>query len=260
MGGSLGDQGLEEHGLAKRGTAGVTVLTVAGALTLLSDPTPAVGRCSLEVLRFTEEEESRHKRTVLTGPVDVVVREGSRIIMDELGQQSVLTPESDVWRYLGSPRSSSVRLWSMPLLTARTRTTAPTLASELRPGAVRVVSPGHLPEPVTIENMRSQQAARNPRVLGFLRRSGLAEDLGLGVDRMEDAMQAELLEPPEFEETAQSVVVTLRNRGSVTLQERAWVHELMTQNSLEPRDAVVVLHAVRDGVTTNDDRPRASPG
>lgn len=122
---------------------------------------------------------------------------------------------------------------------------------EIRPGSVTITSPGTLPEPVTVEHMRTQQAARNPKVLEFLRRCGLAEDLGRGIDRIEDEMQAELLEAPEFSESPHSVTVTLHTRGLVSAEERAWVKRLIGDRLIESRDAVVALHAVRERSVTN---------
>jgi ATP-dependent DNA helicase RecG len=71
---------------------------------------------------------------------------------------------------------------------------------EIYPDSVHIISPGSLPEPVTVENIRETQAARNIKVINALRRLGLAEDAGRGVDVMVDAMRDELLEPPTFED------------------------------------------------------------
>ena len=78
------------------------------------------------------------------------------------------------------------------------RPPAPQSEVELRPSAVVVSSPGGLPEPVTVENIRETTAARNLVVIRVLRALGLAEDVGRGVDVMQDTMAAEMLEPPRF--------------------------------------------------------------
>ena len=76
---------------------------------------------------------------------------------------------------------------------------------ELRPGAVTIISPGGLPEPVTVSNLREANAARNLDVIRVLRRYGLAEDAGRGVDVMQDTMRSETLEQPEFRDTGHPV-------------------------------------------------------
>ena len=122
---------------------------------------------------------------------------------------------------------------------------------ELYPHAVRVVSPGGLPEPVTVENIRETQSARNYRVITVLRRFGLAEDAGRGVDVMVDSMLEEMLEPPLFEDSGHSVSVTLPIRSAVTPAERAWVREVETRGLIEPRDRILLVHAARGERLTN---------
>jgi ATP-dependent DNA helicase RecG len=102
---------------------------------------------------------------------------------------------------------------------------------------VIVRSPGGLPEPVTVENIREARAARNVVVIKVLRALGLAEDAGRGVDVMQDTMANEMLDPPAFRDHGHEVVVELPIRSAVTPSERAWVHAL--------------VHAARGEVLTN---------
>ena len=108
---------------------------------------------------------------------------------------------------------------------------------EIRPDRVVVTSPGRLPEPVTIENMREQNAARNPAVIAALRRFDLAEDAGRGVDVMEDEMAANLLRPPAFSEPGGggSVAVTLWLEATVTKEERLGSMNSSSRASCSPR-------------------------
>lgn len=116
---------------------------------------------------------------------------------------------------------------------------------------VSLASPGGLPEPVTLENLRYQQSARNDRLLGALRRLGLAEDLGKGIDRMQDDMADELLQPPEFADDGSFFTVTLRIGGVVTSREWAWVRSLVHGGRLDGRAGIVVVEAARRGSITN---------
>jgi len=84
---------------------------------------------------------------------------------------------------------------------------------EAYPERVEVTSPGGMPEPVTEQNIRDTQSARNATVLGVLRRLRLAEDIGRGVDVIQDEMAEALLDPPRFEELGHSVRVILPIRG-----------------------------------------------
>src|SRR5690606_29992138 len=117
---------------------------------------------------------------------------------------------------------------------------------ELRPDRVVITSPGGLPEPVTIENMRQAQAARNPTLIDVLRRFRLAEDAGRGIDVIEDEMRAALLDPRRFsEDGGRFVRVELPLRGPITARERVWVQELEASGQLEPGDRLLLVHAAR---------------
>lgn len=122
---------------------------------------------------------------------------------------------------------------------------------ELHPDRVTIRSPGGLPEPVTVANMREQSAARNVDVIRVLRRFRLAEDAGMGVDAMQDAMDAAMLERPEFDADADHVQVTLRLDSTVTPRERAWLTEIEGRGHIRGSDRLLLLHAARGDLLTN---------
>ena len=122
---------------------------------------------------------------------------------------------------------------------------------ELRPTRLVIRSPGGLPEPVTVENIREASAARNLTVIRILRSLGLAEDAGRGVDVMQDTMAAELLDPPRFFDHGHEVVVELPIRSAVTSSERAWIHELERRGDLRGIDRIALVHAARGEILTN---------
>jgi ATP-dependent DNA helicase RecG len=122
---------------------------------------------------------------------------------------------------------------------------------EMRPASVRIISPGSLPEPVTVRNIREANAARNLDVIRVLRRFGLAEDAGRGIDVMQDTMRSEMLEPPEFLDNGHSVEVVLRVRSAVAPVERAWIRELESRGELEGPDRIVLVHGARGESLTN---------
>jgi len=99
--------------------------------------------------------------------------------------------------------------------------------------------------------MRDQHAARNNIVIRLLRAFRLAEDQGRGVDLIEDVMRDELLAQPAFSATETSVTVTLPVLSGTTPEERAWVQEVETRGTIEERDRVLLVHARRGEVLTN---------
>ena len=240
-------QRLEERGLALANGN----LTVAGALVLLSRPDEHLGKSLVEVLRFPDDlTEDYDRRVTVRGPVGDQVREAVRLVKEELGSEMVV---------VGLERHELPRLPDVVLREAVANAVAhrsyelngTPVRIEIRPRFVRITSPGSLPAPVTIENMREAQAARNGAVIDALRRLRLAEDAGRGIGVIQDAMRAEMLDPPTFADSGHSVEVTLPTRGGVTARERAWVREIERRGDIEPDDRILLVHAARGEVLTN---------
>lgn len=225
-------------------------LTVAGALYLLPRPADVLGKAYVEVFRYRDDSETYDRRFEVSGPADQQVEQTTRQLMDELGSDVVI---------LGVHRHELPRIPEPVLREAlanavahRTyETSGQPVRVEIRPDRVIVRSPGGLPEPVTLANMRDQNAARNVDVIRTLRRFRLAEDAGLGIDVMEDTMEAALLEKPEFAADSGHVDVVLRLGSTVTPRERAWIAEIEQRGEIRPSDRILLLHAARGEVLTN---------
>lgn len=226
------------------------MLTVAGALHLMREPHTTLGKAYVEVFRYRGDATEPDRRLEITGPIAEQIETATSTVMDEIGIDFVV---------IGTQRHDLQRLPAVVLREAIANAVAhrsyeasgTAVRIELHDDRVVVSSPGGLPEPVTVANIREQYAARNVAVIDTLRRYGLAEDAGLGVDVMQDEMANELLDPPEFVDTGASVSVTLRTAGAVTPQERAWVAELERRGSLSAADRLVVVHAARGSHLTN---------
>lgn len=225
-------------------------LTIAGALYLLPDPADRLGKTFIEILRFPADGAEYDKRIEIRGPLHRQLQDAIDAVMSELGSELVV---------LGVRRYELPRLPRVVLREAIANALAhrsyemqgTSTRIELYPHLVRIVSPGGLPEPVTVENMRETQAARNLHVITVLRRLGLAEDAGRGVDVMVDSMLEEMLDPPLFEDAEHSVSVTLPIRSAVTPSERAWVREVEARGLIEPTDRILLVHAARGERLTN---------
>lgn len=241
---------LQEQGLLCRSHAGQH-LTVAGALYLLEEPhTADLGKAYIEILRYPEGANDYDRRDDITGTLNEQVARATDLIIDELGSEVVV---------LGLRRHELPRLPKVVLREALANAvahrsyeqTGSAIRVELRPDAVRITSPGGLPEPVTVKNIRDAQAARNVNVINVLRRFRLAEDVGRGVDVMEDLMLEELLDPPVFNDTGHAVELTLPIRGAIAPVERAWLREVQERGLIEASDRLLLVHAARGEVLTN---------
>jgi ATP-dependent DNA helicase RecG len=225
-------------------------LTVAGVLHLLREPHLVLGKTYIEVFRYRDKGTAYDRRVSVTGPLSNQVTEATRFVVDELGSDLVV---------LGVRRYDLPRLPEGVLREAVANAVAhrvyenarSAVRIEIRPDCVTITSPGPLPEPVTVTNIRDQNAARNLSVIGTLRRFRLAEDAGRGVDLMEDVMAANLLDLPEFHDDGTSVTVRLILSTTVSPAERAWVQEVERRGEIRPPDRVLLVHAARGVPLTN---------
>lgn len=231
--------------LRERGLMVEDELTIAGAL-LLTDPatTLRTSKFVVEIRWYDDDSGDFRRRRVVSGSLPNQVDTVAQTLVDELGSDLVVT---------GVLRRDLPRLPPVVIREAIANAVAhrsyerdqSAVVVEIRPHHVVVTSPGPLPESVTVETLRHAQAARNPDVIGVLRRFGLTEDAGRGVDIMQDVMQEEMLDPPVFEELGDFVRVTLPINGPVTPQERAWLKDLEERGALGLSERLLLVHAAR---------------
>lgn len=226
-------------------------LTVAGALYLCPAPGAALGKSHIEFLRYRDDDSVDYDlRIEFNGSLPDQLESAVDRILEDLGTELVV---------LGVRRYELRRIPPVVLREAIANALAhrsyeldrTAVRVELRPAAVTVISPGGLPEPVTVENIRETSAPRNLAVIKALRQYGLAEDAGRGIDVMQDTMLSEMLDPPLIEDRDHSVVVTLPIRSAVAPEERAWIQELERRGELSGPDRLVLVHAARGETLTN---------
>ncbi len=134
---------------------------------------------------------------------------------------------------------------------------------------MEVTSPGGLPGPVTIDNIKDERFSRNPVIVQVLSDMGFIERLGYGVDRVIDLMREKHLRAPEFEETAGGFRVSL---FSEQVEEKAAqladnsIHQLGLEGQykgkpINARQETALLYLIRDGNTriTNSDLQTLCP-
>jgi ATP-dependent DNA helicase RecG len=127
---------------------------------------------------------------------------------------------------------------------------------------MEVTSPGGLPGPVTIDNIKDERFSRNPVIVQVLSDMGFIERLGYGVDRVIDLMHEKHLRAPQFEETAGGFRVSLYNDP---VAEKAAIAEASPASfrldgqyrgkPLTPRQEAALTYLLRDGnvrITNSD--------
>lgn len=79
---------------------------------------------------------------------------------------------------------------------------------------LEISNSGPLPAQVTIDNIKTERFARNPRVARVLEDMGYVRQLNEGVSRIYESMEKLMLSVPEYKEANGNVYLTLRNKIS----------------------------------------------
>jgi ATP-dependent DNA helicase RecG len=227
-------------------------LTVAGAL-VLTDPSRSLGTAKFHIdVRAYEADTgtSYVRRETVAGPVQVQVERATELVMRDIGTDMVITQSHrhDLPRL---PRRVVREVIANAVAHRAYDIDRSPVAIELRPSRVIVTSPGGLPAPVTVETLRQAQAPRNHTVIAVLRRFGLAEDSGQGIDVIQDSMKLELLAEPEFTDDGSSVRVDLPLRGLISAEERGWLAEFTRQGLVRDQERRLLLEILRQEKITN---------
>lgn len=128
---------------------------------------------------------------------------------------------------------------------------------------MEVHSPGSLPGPMTLDNLKEERFSRNPIIVQFLSDMGYIERLGYGVDRVIELMQSQGYEAPKFINNANGFKVTLtKNLNSIAVktenpQSPTTIHfnGVYQGQEINPRQesALVYLHQQSNSRITNSD-------
>lgn len=79
---------------------------------------------------------------------------------------------------------------------------------------IEISNSGPLPAQVTIENIKTERFARNPRIARVLEDLGYVRQLNEGVSRIYESMEKSMLSVPEYKEQNGNVYLTLKNKIS----------------------------------------------
>lgn len=116
------------------------------------------------------------------------------------------------------------------------------------------ISPGGLPPGVTVDNILSEQAARNPQILSILYEAGYVEAFGQGLDTVVAVLGQEDMTPPRFDDTGASFIVTVFGRplevfsgegvyARLNDSQRKILAIVRTRTDIAPRDILALLDA-----------------
>lgn len=239
-------------------------LTVAGLLLFGVTPSAFLPQARVRVLRFdgVKMETGRHlnitKDVTFDGPIPKIVDGAFDLISSMLREFQLLGSDG---RFQTVPEYPEFA-WFEGLVNAVTHRDYAYAGDYIRismyDDRLEILSPGRLPNTVTLDNMRETRYSRNPRIARTLVEFGWVRELNEGVKRIYSEMQAMFLNDPIFSEPDKSKVqLTLENNiVARTLRQREAVKNRIPQdvlNSLDEYELTAVRAAYAKGkITTKD--------
>lgn len=193
-------------------------LTVAGLLLFGECPAAFLPQARLRVLRFdgtkmeTGERLNITKDVTFDGPIPKVVDGAYALISSMLRDFQFLSADGKFQVVPEYPEFA----WFEGIVNAVTHRDYSFAGDYARVSVyddrLEILSPGRLPNTVTLDNMRRTRYSRNPRIARTLVEFGWVRELNEGVERIYTEMQKMLLNDPVFTEPDRTkVLLTLEN-------------------------------------------------
>jgi ATP-dependent DNA helicase RecG len=256
-----------ERALLKRGCLvqqdGRLRPTNAGILLFGKDPQRHVRGAEITAARFGGESISdTFTRQNITGPLPRQLRQAETFLIDHLRRDVQLGTHMARNEQFEYPMEAARELVVNAVAHRDYSIAGDSIRLMIFKDRMEVISPGGLPGPVTIANIKDERFSRNPVIVQVLSDMGFIERLGYGVDRVIDLMEEQNLRAPEFEETAGGFSVRLYNEGTgynESADEAPPDPEMMFNGeyngtAINPRQeaALVYLHTGHTRITNSD--------
>lgn len=123
---------------------------------------------------------------------------------------------------------------------------------------LEIHSPGRLPGPVTVENIRQKRFSRNPAIARVLAEMGLLRQVGYGMSCIFARMEEAHLPAPELRETRTGVLFTFYGPGSLAL-EVPTDPQALARLGLNERQVQALLYTAEKGRITSRELQELCP-
>lgn len=214
----LGTEVSDEQVLRSRRFMRDGKLTVAGALLFAQDPSVMMPQARVRILRYdgvkmeTGERLNITKERCFCGPLPKVIQGAYELISSMLREFQFLGSDGKFQTVPEYPEFA----WFEGLVNAVTHRDYSFRGDYIRismfDDRMEIISPGALPNIVTLDNMRTTRYSRNPRIARTLVEFGWVRELNEGVQRIYTEMQNSLLGDPVYSEPGKTKVqLTLEN-------------------------------------------------
>lgn len=241
--------------------SGEGVATAMGMLLFGSEPQLFLPQSGLTFVKFAGSERRGEegkigygRREDIHGPLARIIERAWRVVWEEMDKQSVvrgLMREEETEYPATAVREALVNA----VAHRDYRLSGRRIEVLMFRDRLEITSPGGLPGYITIQNIVDEHFSRNPRIVNGLLQWGYIEELGLGVDKMIEAMVGEGHPPPEFKASPHAFSVVLRKGREVGQPGIAprWEH------NMNERQMQALQHVQRRGRITNRDYRELCP-
>ena len=253
MGESTPEQILVKRGCL-RDQNGMLKPTYAGILLFGKEPQRFVRGADITAARFaTETMSDTFIRQDMSGTLPDQIRRAETFLVDHLRKGVQLGSTMARAENFEYPMEAARELVVNAVAHRDYRINGDGVRLFIFSNRMEVTSPGRLPGPVTIANIKDERFSRNPAIVQVLSDMGFIERLGYGVDRVIDLMQQQQLSAPEFEETGGGFRVILRNadiKSKVQLpaaKPAPQLNGMYKGVEINPRQEEAILYLTREG-------------
>lgn len=192
-------------------------LTNAGILLFGKNPTKFLPQARLRVIRYSGNNQNVGKdinivkEKTFDGPIPRIIIEAREFINTQLREFQYLDMDGKFKIMPEYPEFA----WFEGIVNALTHRNYSIRGEHIKvlifDDRLEIISPGLLPNIVTIENILNQRYSRNPRIARTLSEFGWVKEMNEGVKRIYSEMEKLFLKEPIYSEPNRNVLLVLEN-------------------------------------------------
>lgn len=192
-------------------------LTNAGLLLFGKNPSKYLPQARLRVIKYSGmyqkvgTEINIVKEKTFNGAIPIIIRETREFINTQLREFQYL---DDDGKFKAMPEYPEFA-WFEGIVNALTHRNYSIRGEHIKvlifDDRLEILSPGKLPNIVTIENILNQRYSRNPRIARTLCEFGWVKEMNEGVKRIYSEMEKLFLKKPKYSEPNRNVLLVLEN-------------------------------------------------
>lgn len=192
-------------------------ITNAGILLFGNNPTKFLPQARLRVIKYNGmfqkvgTDINIIKEKTFDGAIPIIIREASEFIKTQLREFQYLDQDG---KFKVMPEYPEFA-WFEGIVNALTHRNYSIRGEHIKvlifDDRLEIISPGLLPNIVTIDNILNQRYSRNPRIARILSEFGWVKEMNEGVKRIYSEMEKLFLKKPKYSEPNGNVLLVLEN-------------------------------------------------